>query len=116
MVDEPSPKRVSALRVPGGGGSYTFDGRPSLRHDPTTRLMPRQRYEQLLLERMHASHRWENQPAQGLGMAGLEQTEIVRTMLSRQAHTGSASPLATAWHPAYHRLHSTYAVWLCSAA
>ena len=37
MVDEPSPKRVSALRVPGGGGSYTFDGRPSLRHDPTMR-------------------------------------------------------------------------------
>ena len=66
MVDEPSPKRVSALRVPGGGGSYTYDGRPSLRHDPTIRLMPRQRYEQLLLERMHASYRWETNRPRGL--------------------------------------------------
>jgi len=34
MVDEPSPKRVSVLHVP-GGGSYTYDGRPSRRQgDP----------------------------------------------------------------------------------
>jgi len=99
MVDEPSPKRVSALRVPGSGGSYTYDGRPSLRHDPTARLMPRQRYEQLLLERMHASQRWENQSAQRLGMADLEQTEIVRTMLSRQARPRSKRWCGTSLSP-----------------
>src|SRR6266540_2896544 len=32
---------VIALRVPGGGGPYTFDGRPYLRYGPTTIVMPR---------------------------------------------------------------------------
>jgi ATP-dependent DNA helicase RecG len=73
-------RAVVALRVSGGGGPYTYDGRPYLRHGPTTSLMPRQRYERLLLERMHASHRWENQPTQGIGIADLDQAEIVRTI------------------------------------
>jgi ATP-dependent DNA helicase RecG len=69
-----------ALRVPGGGGPYTYDGRPYMRHGPTTRIMPRDQYERRLLERMHATHRWENRPAEGIGIADLEQTEIVRTI------------------------------------
>jgi ATP-dependent DNA helicase RecG len=58
-------REVVVLRVPGGGGPYTYDGRAYLRHGPTTLLMPRPQYERLLLERMHAGARWENQPAQG---------------------------------------------------
>ncbi len=52
-------RSVIVLRVSGGSGLYTYDGRPYQRVGPTTRIMPRQRYERLLLERMHASHRWE---------------------------------------------------------
>jgi len=46
---------VIALRVPGGGGPYTYDGRAYLRNGPTTSLMPQRRYERLLLERLHAA-------------------------------------------------------------
>jgi ATP-dependent DNA helicase RecG len=71
---------VIVLRVPGGGGPYTYDGRPYLRNGPTTISMPRQRYARLLLERWHAAHRWENQPAEGLTSADLDSAEILRTI------------------------------------
>src|SRR2546425_4919413 len=64
-------KTVIALRVSAGGGPYTYDGRPYMRQGPTTRVMPRGRYERLLLERMHGSHRWENQAARGITVADL---------------------------------------------
>ncbi len=71
---------VIVLRVPGGGGPYTYDGRAYLRHGPTTRPMPRQQYEQLLLERMHASDRWENQPARGIDIDDLDHGELFQTI------------------------------------
>ena len=71
---------VIALRVPGGGGPYTYDGRSYMRHGPTTSIMPREQYERRLLERMHATHRWENRPAEGIGIADLDHAEIVRTI------------------------------------
>ncbi len=76
---------VIVLRVPGGGGPYTYDGRPymrtpRLRSCPTTSIMPREQYERRLLERMHATHRWENRPAEGIGIADLDHAEIVRTI------------------------------------
>jgi ATP-dependent DNA helicase RecG len=71
---------VIAVYVPGGGGPYTYDGRAYQRHGPTTSVMPKERYEQLLLEQMHAGHRWENRPAVGLGVEDLDQTELVRTV------------------------------------
>lgn len=75
-----SDRAVIVLRAPGGGGPYTYDGRPYLRLGPTTSVMPRQRYERVLLERMHASHRWENQPAQGIRVEDLDHAEIARTI------------------------------------
>ena len=42
-VDLKGGNTVIALRVPGGGGPYTYDGRPYQRHGPTTRVMPRGR-------------------------------------------------------------------------
>ncbi len=73
-------KSIILLRVSGGGGPYAYDGRPYLRRGPTTQLLPKQRYEQLLLEKMHASARWENQPAHGFTLAGLDKSEISRTI------------------------------------
>lgn len=68
------------VQVMGVRGPYTYDGRPYQRHGPTTTVMPRQRYERLLLERMHAAERWENQPAIGLTVADLDHAEIRRTV------------------------------------
>jgi ATP-dependent DNA helicase RecG len=73
-------KMVIALRVSGGGGPYSYDGRPYVRYGATTIVMPRDRYERMLLERMHATSRWENQPAQGVTVADLDEVEIVRTI------------------------------------
>jgi ATP-dependent DNA helicase RecG len=73
-------KAVVVVRVPGGGGPYTYDGRAYLRHGPTTHRMPQQRYERLLLERMHAANRWENQVAHGIKISDLDKNEIVRTI------------------------------------
>ena len=73
-------KAVVAPRVSGGGGPYTCDGRPYHRLGPTTSVMPRRRYEHVLLERMHASDRWENQPAHGLHVHDLDGAEIIRTI------------------------------------
>ena len=71
---------VIALRVPGGGGPYTFDGRPYLRNGPTTVVMPQPVYERKLVERMHATHRWENRAAEGIATEDLDQAEVVRTV------------------------------------
>ncbi len=71
---------VIALRVPGGGGPYTYDGRPYMRNGPTTAPMPQQRYQRLLLERVHAAQRWESRPAEGITLADLDGAEIARTI------------------------------------
>lgn len=71
---------VIVLRVPSGGGPYTYDGRPYARLGPATSVIHRQQYERRLLERMHASHRWENQPAEGISVDLLDHVEIVRTI------------------------------------
>jgi ATP-dependent DNA helicase RecG len=88
-----------ALRVPGGGGPYTYDGRPYMRLGPTTSIMPRHQYERLLLERMHAHHRWENQPASGFEVEHLDHAEITRTVeeavrRGRMEEPGTRDPVA----------------------
>ena len=75
-----SGKAVIALRVTGGGGPFTYDGRPYIRVGPTSPRMPQDQYERLLLERMHASHRWENRPTVGLEVQDLDRDEIIRTI------------------------------------
>lgn len=72
-------RSVIALRVPSGGGPYTYDGRPYLRNGPTTIVMPQSIYERKLLERTHATNRWENQPAEGVSLDDLHKDEIIRT-------------------------------------
>jgi ATP-dependent DNA helicase RecG len=72
---------VIAMGVPGGGGPYTYDGRPYLRHGPTTRVMPRAVYEQRVMEKLHTTSRWENQPVpSGVTFADLDEEEIQLTV------------------------------------
>ncbi len=66
---------TTALDVP-----YTYDGRPYKRIGPTTSLMPQSEYQQRLLSRSHALHRWENQPAEGYSANDLDTEEIDRTV------------------------------------
>ena len=72
---------VILLTVPGGGGPYTFNGRAYLRHGPTTILMPRDEYERRLVERLHATRRWENEPVEeGVSISDLDVEEIQITL------------------------------------
>jgi len=74
-------KAIIILRVPGGGGPYTYDGRPYLRNGPTTSVMPRVEYEGRLVERLHATRRWENEPAaEGVSIKDLDEEEIHVTL------------------------------------
>jgi len=74
-------KSVVVLTVQGGGGPYTYDGRAYLRHGPTTIVMPRDEYERRLVERLHATRRWENEPvADGVSIEDLDGEEIQITL------------------------------------
>jgi ATP-dependent DNA helicase RecG len=46
----------------------------------TTRMMPRETYQRLLLEEMHATERWENRPAAGWDVSRLDRREMVLTL------------------------------------
>jgi len=72
--------KVIVLRVPGGGGPYTYDGRPYIRNGSSTAVMPQYQYEKLLLERMHGSYRWEKQIARNISIKDLDREEIIRTI------------------------------------
>lgn len=58
----------------------SFRGVPYERVLNTTRVMPRATYQRLLIESMHATHRWEMQPAVGYGIDILDQRELVITV------------------------------------
>ena len=73
-------RSVIALTVPGGGGPFMYEGRSYIRVGPTTRAMPKAQYDLLMLECLHGSHRWENQPARGVTPADLDAAEIRRTI------------------------------------
>jgi ATP-dependent DNA helicase RecG len=64
-----------AVQVP-----VSFRGVPYERVLNTTRVMPRATYQRLLIESMHATHRWEMQPAVGYGIDILDQRELVITV------------------------------------
>ena len=66
-------KRAAQLPV-------SFRGVPYERVLNTTRVMPRATYQRLLIESMHATNRWEMQPAAGCGIDTLDQTELVVTI------------------------------------
>lgn len=57
---------------------FTFDGRAYERIENTTRKMPQERYEALLLERAHSRRRWENQHADEYTIKDLDRAEVLR--------------------------------------
>jgi ATP-dependent DNA helicase RecG len=74
-------KGIIVLRVSGGGGLYTYDGRPYIRSGPTTSVMPKTEYERRLVERLHSTRRWENEPvAIGVSIKDLDADEIHLTL------------------------------------
>ncbi len=79
---------VIVVTVSGGGGPYTYDGRVYLRHGSTTAVMPRDEYERRLVERLHATRRWENEPvAEGVSIEDLD-TEEIRITLDNAIRLG----------------------------
>ena len=76
-------KKIIIVRVNGEKGTYTYDGRPYLRHGSTTQIMPRGEYERRLLERLHTTHRWENQPVpEEITIQDLDEEEIHNTLIT----------------------------------
>jgi hypothetical protein len=75
-------RSLLVLSVAGATDSvpFTWDGRAWERVDNTTRRMPQERYEQLLLERAHSRRRWENQPAEDLTLADINREEVLRVI------------------------------------
>lgn len=61
---------------------YTYDGRAFMRNQTVTTRMSQQRYEQLIVERGHLNHKWDEQPAVGLDIKSLDAQEIRRTVQS----------------------------------
>lgn len=64
-----------SARVP-----VAFRGVPYERVLNTTRTMPRETFQRLLLEEMHATERWENRPAEGWDVSRLDRRELVLTL------------------------------------
>jgi ATP-dependent DNA helicase RecG len=76
-------KQVIVFNVPSGGGRgpYAYDGRCFQRIGPTTSIMPEYEREQLTMERLHGTRRWENEPvAPGVSIADLDAPEIQRVV------------------------------------
>jgi len=70
-----------------------YDGRPYQRHGPTTRVMPREAYERRVMEKLHSTSRWENQPAAaGVTIADLDEEEIQLTV-DNAVELGRLEPL-----------------------
>jgi ATP-dependent DNA helicase RecG len=69
------------LTVSGGSGPYTSDSRPDFMYGPTTIVMPREEYERRVVERLHATRRWENEPVpDGVTIDDLDAEEIQITL------------------------------------
>ncbi|MES1245948.1 MAG: ATP-binding protein [Acidobacteriota bacterium] len=58
---------------------FTYDGRAYERIGTTTSPMSQQRYQELLINRLHSRSRWENQRAEGFTLEDLDEEEIRRT-------------------------------------
>ncbi|WP_265288841.1 ATP-binding protein [Verminephrobacter eiseniae] len=70
---------VLAVSVARSGRVTSFRGVAYERVLNTTRVMPRETYQRLLLEEKHSTVRWENQPAVGVTLDDLDKEEILRT-------------------------------------
>ncbi|MDR2880804.1 MAG: putative DNA binding domain-containing protein [Azoarcus sp.] len=68
------------VSVPRNSRVISYRGVPYERVLNTTRVMPRETYQRLLLEELHAHERWENQLAKGWDVSRLSEREIIQTL------------------------------------
>jgi ATP-dependent DNA helicase RecG len=61
-------------------GPYRYRGVPYERAGSTNQQIREERYQQLLLERLHGVRRWENELLEGWTIADLDEAEIIRTL------------------------------------
>ena len=91
---------VLVISVPSGQNQpYTHRDRAYRRVGATNQSMSRDEYNRVLLERLHAESRWENQPAEGWTVADLDEEEIRRTLddgirAGRVEDPGTREPMA----------------------
>lgn len=95
-------KAVIVIRVSGKMGTYCYDGRPYIRHGPTTQIMPRGEYEKRVLVKFHTHRRWENElTPDWVTIQDLDEDEIQSTLqnaislgrMKKPTHTDSESIL-----------------------
>ena len=80
-VNLKSEKAVIVINIPGGTGLFSYAGRPYLRNGPTTVQMPRDEYNRRLIEKLHATTRWENEPVpKDISIKDLDAEEIQITL------------------------------------
>lgn len=81
LVEVGGGKSVIAVTVEKGGRRpYTFKDKAYRRIGSTTVEMDREAYNEMLLEELHSTSRWENQTAAGWSLADLDRAEISRTI------------------------------------
>jgi ATP-dependent DNA helicase RecG len=74
-------RSVLVIEAKARGDVFTYDGRPYVRHGSATSIMPRAQYDNLLIEKLHPSQRWENQPVdRKVKIPDLDTEEIQRTV------------------------------------
>lgn len=81
QIELPSGKSVISVSV--GSGQlrpYEYKGTAYKRVGNTTTEMGAHEKDQTLLERLHGTSRWENQPADGWKIEDLDEEEIARTL------------------------------------
>ena len=80
-INLPNGHEALQVQVPRKGTPpYTYRGVPYERVLNTTRVMPRESHQRLIIESVHAITRWDNQPAAGWRADQLDQTEILATI------------------------------------
>ncbi len=81
VIDMSDRTGVIVIHVTNNDGPFLYDGRAYLRHGSSTIIMPREEFENRLIERMHATRRWENQPVPGeVTLSDLDEEEIQLTL------------------------------------
>ena len=71
--------QIIVMRVEGysfGDAPYTYDGKPYLRVESTTVLMPRDMFEERLLRSRMSRYPWENQLCEDITLADLDEQRI----------------------------------------
>ncbi len=90
---------VVVVTVPAGASRpYRYRGVPYQRVGDTTIEMAGEEYQRILVERLHAQTRWENQPANGWSVDDLDHRQILLTVeeairRGRMEDPGTRSPL-----------------------